>query len=51
MGSETRYHNVIFVETESNGGGRILQVEGSIGDANGMTFSEKTGRKPEESET
>lgn len=51
IGSETRYHNVIFVETDANGGGRILQVEGSIGDVDGMTFGEKAGRKPEESET
>ena len=51
MPSGTRYHNVIFVETDSDSSGQILQVVGSIGDADGMEFNEKRGRKPEDSET
>jgi hypothetical protein len=49
MGPGIRYHNVIFVETDADGGGRVLQVEGGIRNADVMTFNEKAGRKPEES--
>lgn len=51
MGPGTRYHNVIFVATDPDGGGRILQVEGGIGETNGMRFREKPGKRPEESDT
>jgi hypothetical protein len=38
-----RTHNAIFVETDEDGGGRILQVGGSLADTNGMYFEEKQG--------
>jgi hypothetical protein len=45
-----RTHNAIFVETDEDGGGRILQVGGSLADTNGMYFEEKQGRRFEDSE-
>jgi hypothetical protein len=51
MGPGIRYHNSIFVASGPAFGGRVLQVEGGIGDRSGMTFSEKAGGKPEDSGT
>ncbi|KAF2496647.1 hypothetical protein BU16DRAFT_525803 [Lophium mytilinum] len=45
-----RYHNVIFIEIDADGGGRKLQVTGAIGDLNGMVFLEEQGLKPENSD-
>ncbi|PVH90570.1 hypothetical protein DM02DRAFT_475401, partial [Periconia macrospinosa] len=51
MGPGPRAHNAIFVETDQDGGGQILQVTGAITEPNGMYFQEKKGKRPEESET
>ncbi|KAF2107770.1 hypothetical protein BDV96DRAFT_294693 [Lophiotrema nucula] len=51
MGPQTRFHNAIFVETEANGDGRVIQVGGDIVSASGMTFEEKLGKRPEEDES
>jgi len=44
-----RNHHVIFVQTESNGGGFIFQVAGNI--QQGMAFDHKRAKSSEESET
>jgi len=51
MGPEVRYHTVVFVETEANGGGRIFHVIGDIMRAQGMEFESKSARSPDESAT
>ncbi|KAF1957966.1 hypothetical protein CC80DRAFT_547022 [Byssothecium circinans] len=51
MGPEPRAHNALFVETEQNGDGRILQVSGTITQPGGMYFEEDEEIKPENSET
>lgn len=50
--SETRYHTVIFIETESDGGGYTHEVTGDIASSNGMTYQTKKEQgPPEQSET
>ncbi|CBX91615.1 hypothetical protein IAQ61_010918 [Plenodomus lingam] len=49
MGSETRYQNVLFVETKADGGGHIFHVTGDL--VSGMRFHSKPGREPEMSQT
>lgn len=44
-----RYHHVIFVETDDNGGGIIHHVTGDI--TSGMSYDTKRGRRPEDSES
>ena len=51
MPAGERFHNVLFVETDANGEGRILHVTGAIADLNGMRFEEKVGKRPEDSNT
>ncbi|KAF2681283.1 hypothetical protein K458DRAFT_444796 [Lentithecium fluviatile CBS 122367] len=51
MPAGERFHNVLFVETDPNGDGRIFHVTGAIADANGMRFEEKMGKRPEDSNT
>jgi hypothetical protein len=46
-----RYHTVVFVETDADGGGYIHHVVGDIASANGMTYQRKPGRPPQHSET
>ncbi|KAJ8109168.1 hypothetical protein OPT61_g7658 [Boeremia exigua] len=48
MGNETRYHNIIFVETQADGGGQIFQVTGDL--VSGMTYENRPGPNPEKSE-
>jgi len=45
----TRYHTVIFVQTNANGSGRIHHVTGDL--VNGMRYENKAGDPPQESET
>ena len=42
-------HHAIFVEMESDGSGQIFQVTGNI--QNGMTYEQKSAKKPEDSAT
>ncbi|KAF2741246.1 hypothetical protein EJ04DRAFT_530334 [Polyplosphaeria fusca] len=49
MGNETRYHNVLFVETQPEGGGQIFHVTGDL--VSGMRYEQKAGQKPELSQT
>ncbi|OJD19951.1 hypothetical protein AJ78_00145 [Emergomyces pasteurianus Ep9510] len=49
--SGTLYHNVIFVETESNGDGTAHNVTGDIATAGGMKYESKPGHNPENSAT
>ncbi|KAF2475386.1 uncharacterized protein BDR25DRAFT_279425 [Lindgomyces ingoldianus] len=51
MGPDIRYHNSLFIETFPNGGGRFLQVIGTISDATGMTFQESQGPRPDDLDT
>jgi hypothetical protein len=45
----TRYHNALFIETETDGGGHIIQVDGAIGQTGGMTFENKQlSEKPDQ---
>ncbi|KAF3911515.1 hypothetical protein ABW20_dc0108166 [Dactylellina cionopaga] len=44
-----RYHNVIFVETEANGSGRIHNVIGDV--VTGMTYATRLEENPMTSET
>ena len=46
-----RTHNAIFVQTDSQGNGRTIQVDGSLADTNGMSFQEKRGERFEETYT
>jgi len=43
-----RYHNVVFVETETNGGGYIHHVTGEI--TSGMSYASKSAKRPEDSD-
>src|SRR6201992_2990795 len=45
----TRYHTVIFVETDQDGSGWIHQVAGDI--TTGMQYQRKRSEKPEASES
>lgn len=49
MGDETRYHNILFVETQADGGGQIFHVTGDL--VSGMRYESKSGRNPELSQT
>ena len=49
--SGVRFHTVVFVETDADGGGYIHHVTGDIASANGMTYQRKPGRSPEQSDT
>lgn len=49
MGNETRYHNVLFVETRADGGGQIFHVTGDL--VSGMRYENKPGQNPELSQT
>ncbi|KAF2033737.1 hypothetical protein EK21DRAFT_98136 [Setomelanomma holmii] len=49
MGNGTRYHNVLFVETQADGGGQIFHVTGDL--VSGMRYENKPGRNPELSQT
>ena len=44
-----RYHNVIFVQTQADGGGMIHHVTGDI--TSGMRYDTKPGKRPEASDT
>lgn len=44
MGSDTRYHNVLFVETLANKGGQIFQVDGDL--VSGMRYESKQEQDP-----
>ncbi|KAH6704234.1 hypothetical protein BKA61DRAFT_636059 [Leptodontidium sp. MPI-SDFR-AT-0119] len=46
-----RYHTVIFIETDADGGGYIYHVTGDIASTDGMTYQCKKGRPPEQSDT
>lgn len=46
-----RYHTLVFVETDADGGGWIHHVTGDITSVRGMTYQRKRGRRPEESNT
>jgi hypothetical protein len=48
--SETRYHTVIFVETDVDQGGFIHHVTGDIASGTGMRYERKRGKRPEQSE-
>jgi hypothetical protein len=50
MGSDKRYHNILFFETQADGSGRAIQVNGTIADASGMLFYESSSLAPEASE-
>ncbi|KAF2772899.1 hypothetical protein EJ03DRAFT_265898 [Teratosphaeria nubilosa] len=43
-----RYHTVIFVETDSSGGGQIHHVTGDL--VKGMEYQRRAGRRPEASD-
>jgi hypothetical protein len=45
----TRYHTVIFVKTDVDGGGHIHHVTGDL--VIGMQYQKKAGRRPEQSLT
>jgi hypothetical protein len=49
MGGEIRYHNVLFVETDTDGGGKIFHVTGDL--VSGMRYESKDGKRPDRSET
>ena len=49
--TETRYHTVLFVETDADGGGRIHHVTGDIASSSGLMYQSKSGRPPEQSDT
>lgn len=49
MGNETRYHNVLFVETQADGGGQNFHVTGDL--ISGMKYENKSGQNPELSRT
>ncbi|KAF1842084.1 uncharacterized protein K460DRAFT_370088 [Cucurbitaria berberidis CBS 394.84] len=49
MGSETRYHTVLFVETKADGGGHTFQVNGDL--VSGMSYESISGPNPELSQT
>lgn len=49
MGDETRYHNVLFVETEADGGGQIFNVTGDL--VSGMVYETESAQNPELSQT
>jgi hypothetical protein len=51
MGPQTRYHTVLFVQTEEDGGGRIFHVIGDIVQAHGMQYESKPAQRPELSGT
>lgn len=45
----TRYHTVVFVETDADRGGYIYHVTGDLATATGMIYQCKKGPKPEDS--
>ena len=49
--NETRYHTVVFIETDADGGGYIHHVTGDIASPDGMEYQRKRGRQPEQSDT
>lgn len=40
MGPDTRYYNILFIETQSDSSGRVIQVNDTITDTTGMSFYE-----------
>ncbi|KAF2623979.1 hypothetical protein BU25DRAFT_304479, partial [Macroventuria anomochaeta] len=49
MGNEPRYHSVLFVETQADGGGQIFHVTSDL--VSGRRCENKSGRNPELSQT
>jgi hypothetical protein len=49
--TETRYHTVVFVETDANGGGYIRNVIGDMVAQSGMTYQSKRADPPEQLDT
>jgi hypothetical protein len=49
--TETRYHNVIFVETNPDGSGYIHHVTGDVVNENGMSYQRKEGKRPDQSDS
>lgn len=47
MGPRIRYHNILFFETQADGSGRAIQVNGTIADPTGMLYYESTTAAPE----
>lgn len=45
----TRYHTVLFIETDPDGGGRTHHVTGDL--ASGMSYQSRADRPPEQDET
>ncbi|KZF19550.1 hypothetical protein L228DRAFT_241763 [Xylona heveae TC161] len=48
---ETRYHTVVFVETDADGGGWTHEVTGDIVSTSGMVYQSNHGSAPDKSET
>lgn len=47
MGPDTRYHNILFIETQADGSGCAIQVIGTIADTTVMLFYENSCLAPE----
>ncbi|KAI9758954.1 MAG: hypothetical protein M4579_002694 [Chaenotheca gracillima] len=47
----TRYHTVVFVETDADGGGYVHHVIGDVVSAHGMTYERRPEPVPEQSDT
>jgi hypothetical protein len=51
MGPDTRYHNILFIETQADNSGCAIQANEKIADTTGLLFYENSCHAQEVSKT